>query len=70
MLRIGFVHTYTSDLLDAWLVMAGAVQGAEVQAYHAPYGLALQEASPQSGLVNHKPQVTVLLQAISSRLCP
>lgn len=60
-LRIGFVHTYTSDLLDPWIRMAGAVQGVEVQTYHAPYGLALQEAAPQSGLVGHKPHVTVLL---------
>lgn len=60
-LRLGFVHTYTSDLLDPWVRMAGAVQGVEVQAYHAPYGLALQEAAPQSGLVTHQPHVTVLL---------
>jgi FkbH-like protein len=60
-LRVGFVHTYTSDLLDPWLAVAGAVQGVDVQAYHAPYGLALQEASAQSGLVKHSPHVTVLL---------
>ena len=60
-LRIGFVHTYTSDLLDPWIGMAGAAQGVDVQAYHAPYGLALQEISPQSGLVHHQPHVTVLL---------
>ncbi len=60
-LRIGFVHTYTSDLLDPWLGLAGAVQGVEVQPYHAPYGLALQEASPQSGLIKHQPHVSVLL---------
>lgn len=60
-LRVGFVHTYTSDLLDPWVRMAGAVQGVEVQTYHAPYGLALQEAAPQSGLAGHQPHVTVLL---------
>lgn len=60
-LRIGFVHTYTSDLLDPWLGMAGAVQGVEVQGYHAPYGLALQEASAQSALVQHRSHLTVLL---------
>ncbi|MCA0240629.1 MAG: HAD-IIIC family phosphatase [Proteobacteria bacterium] len=60
-LRIGFVHTYTSDLLDPWLGMAAAVQGTSIKIHHAPYGLALQEAAPQSALVQHKPQLTVLL---------
>jgi FkbH-like protein len=60
-LRIGIVHTYTSDLLAPWLDLAGAVQGMEVQAYHAPYGLALQEAAPNSALVSHQPHLTVLL---------
>lgn len=60
-LRIGFVHTYTSDLLDPWLAMAGAVQGLELSCHHAPYGLALQEASAESALVQFQPHVTVLL---------
>ena len=60
-LRVAFVHTYTSDLLDPWLNLAGALQGLEVQAYHAPYGLALQEAASDSALVQHQPHATVLL---------
>lgn len=60
-LRVAFVHTYTSDLLDPWLALAGAAQGVEVQPYHAPYGLALQEAAPHSALVRHQPHLTVLL---------
>ena len=60
-LRIGFVRTYTSELLEPWIGMAGAVQSVDVHAYHAPYGLAMQEASAQSGLINHKPHLTVLL---------
>jgi FkbH-like protein len=60
-LRIAFVHTYTSELLDPWLELAAAVQDVDLKVYHAPYGLALQEASPQSGLVGHQPHVTVLL---------
>ena len=60
-LRIGFVHTYTSELLDPWLALAGAVQGIDVQAYHAPYGLALAEAAPDSSLVNYAPHITALL---------
>ncbi len=60
-LRVAFVHTYTSDLLDPWLGMAAAVQGLDMQAYHAPYGLALQEAASGSALVQHQPHLTVLL---------
>jgi FkbH-like protein len=60
-LRLAVVHTYTSDLLDPWLAMAGALQGLEVQTYHAPYGLALQEAAPDSALVQHAPAVTLML---------
>ena len=60
-LRLAIVHTYTSDLLNPWLDMAGAVQGLDTAVYHAPYGLALQEASPQSALVRHAPHVTVLM---------
>jgi FkbH-like protein len=60
-LRIAFVHTYTSDLLDPWLGMAAAVQGCRAKVHHAPYGLALQEAAPNSALVQHQPHLTVLL---------
>ncbi|CAN5731611.1 hypothetical protein BH11PSE8_BH11PSE8_06440 [soil metagenome] len=60
-LRIAVVHTYTSDLLDPWFDMAGALQGLDVQCYHAPYGLALQEAAPDSALVAHRPDATLLM---------
>lgn len=60
-LRVAFVHTYTSDLLDPWMDLAGAVQGLDVQCYHAPYGLALQEARPDSALLRFEPHMTVLL---------
>lgn len=60
-LRLGIIHTYTSDLLDPWLAMAAALQGLELQTYHAPYGLALQEAQANSGLVTHEPDLTLLL---------
>ncbi len=59
--RLGIVHTYTSSLLDPWLELAAAVQGVRIDTYHAPYGLALQEAQPDSGLVRHRPDVTLLL---------
>jgi FkbH-like protein len=60
-LRLGIIHTYTSDLLDPWLAIASALQGLELQTYHAPYGLALQEAQQNSGLVTHEPDLTLLL---------
>jgi len=60
-LRIGIVHTYTSNLLDPWLDMSAALQGIEVQTYHAPYGTIMQETGPSSGLVAHQPDITLLM---------
>jgi FkbH-like protein len=60
-LRIGIVRSFTSELLDPWLKLAAALQGLGIDIYHAPYGLSLQEAEPDSGLVSHAPDVTVLL---------
>jgi len=60
-LRLGIIHTYTSDLLDPWLHVEAALQGLELQTYHAPYGLTVQEAQPNSGLVKHAPDMTLLL---------
>lgn len=60
-LRLGILHTYTSDLLDPWLNLAAALQGLALQTYHAPYGLLLQEAQEKSGLAQHQPDVTLLL---------
>ncbi len=60
-LRLGIVHTYTSDLLDPWFGLAAALQRLQVEVYHAPYGLALQEAAPDSALVTHRPDITLLL---------
>lgn len=60
-LRLAVVHTYTSDLLDPWLALAGGLVGLDLQIHHAPYGVALQEASPSSDLVAHRPDVTLLM---------
>jgi predicted enzyme involved in methoxymalonyl-ACP biosynthesis len=60
-LRLGIVHTYTSELLDPWLTLAAALQGLKLQTYHAPYGLSLQEAMANSGLLRHEPDLTLLL---------
>jgi len=60
-LRLAIVHTYTSDLLDPWLNLAASTAGLALQTYHAPYGLALQEAAPGSALVAHQPDITLLM---------
>jgi FkbH-like protein len=60
-LHVAIVHTYTSDLLDPWLNLSGALSGLEVRTYHAPYGLALQEAEPGSPLLAHEPDITILM---------
>jgi FkbH-like protein len=60
-LRLGFVHTYTSDLLDPWLELAASLLGFHIDVYHAPYGLALSDAQADSALVQHKPDVTLLM---------
>jgi FkbH-like protein len=59
--RIGVVHSYTSELLDPWLGLAGALEGLDVKTYHAPYGLNLAEADAKSGLVAHRPDITLML---------
>ncbi len=60
-LRLGVVHTYTSDLLDPWFAFSGALQGFEIEPYHAAYGLNLHEALDGSGLLSHRPDITLLL---------
>lgn len=60
-LRLAVVHTYTSDLLDPWLSMQAALEGFELHTYHAPYGLAMDEASPGSRLVAHQPDICLLM---------
>jgi len=60
-LRVAVVHTYTSDLLDPWLSLTAALQGMTVHTYHAPYGIALDEARPNSALESFAPDVTLFL---------
>ena len=60
-LRLGVVRSYTSELLDPWLGLAGALEGLDVQTYHAPYGLNLAEADAKSGLLAHRPDITLML---------
>lgn len=60
-LRLGVIHTYTSELLDPWLNYSAALEGLSFETYHAPYGVTVQEAMPGSGLAAHNPDVTLLL---------
>ena len=60
-IRLGIVHTYTSELIEPWLHFCAALNQISVELYHAPYGVTLQEASADSGLAAHNPDVTVLL---------
>ena len=59
--RLGIVHTYTSELLDPWLHFTAALNELSLDIYHAPYGTTVQEAGRQSGLSRHAPDVTLLL---------
>ena len=60
-LRVAIVHTYTSELLEPWLDFAAALHGLDLSVHHAPYGLALQEVTPESELVTFAPDVTLLM---------
>jgi len=60
-LKLGVVHTYTSELLDPWLHFSATLNQLGLDIYHAPYGMTVQEAAPTSGLVRHSPDVTLLL---------
>ena len=51
----------TSELLDPWLRLAGALEGLEVKTYHAPYGLNLEESDARSRLVAHSAHITLML---------
>jgi len=59
--RMAFVHTYTSELLQPWLEGAGALLGLAPLTYHAAYGVLHGEAQPGSALAEHRPDITVLM---------
>lgn len=60
-IRLAIVHTYTSELLDPWLHFSAALNQLRLDVYHAPYGVTHQEASENSGLTAHAPDITLLL---------
>jgi FkbH-like protein len=59
--RLGIVHTYTSELLDPWLHFSAALNQLSLDIYHAPYGVTVQAASASSGLAEYAPDITLLL---------
>ena len=59
-LRIAFLRTYTTETLDPWLDFEGELEGFKVVTYHGPFGTIRQEAHAGSGLVQHRPDVTVV----------
>ena len=59
--RLGVIHTYTSELLDPWLRFAAALNGLSLDIHHAPYGVTIQEAQEASALVQFRPDSTLLL---------
>ena len=60
-IQLGIVHTYTSELLDPWLQFSAALNELNPNIYHAPYGVTVQEAEENSGLVKFSPDITLLL---------
>lgn len=60
-LRIGIIHTYSSEMLDPWLAHCAALEGFGLAVHHAPYGLALDQARDGSALVEFAPDLTLLL---------
>ncbi len=59
--RLGFIHTYTSDLLNPWLEFHASIHDIDLDIYHAPYGMNVFEAQAGSGLVQHNPDLTVFM---------
>jgi FkbH-like protein len=59
--RIGVIHTYTSEPLDPYLHFAAALQGLRADLHHAPYGVTVQESQDGSALQAYAPDLTLLL---------
>ncbi len=60
-LRLAVAHSYTSELLNPWFTLAAGLEGLDLQVWHAPYGMLVQQAQENSALVNHRPDVTLLM---------
>ena len=60
-LKLGVLHTYTSEPLEPWLNFESTVHGFAVSTFHAPYGFLHQEAQPGSRLSLYEPDLTLLM---------
>jgi FkbH-like protein len=60
-IRVGVVHTYTSDLLDPWLRFEAQLQGLSASIHHAPYGFTHQAALADSDLAAFAPDLTLVM---------
>ena len=60
-LKLGIIHTYTSDLLAPWLEFHAAIEGIDLTTYHAPYGMNLMEAQLGSALADLEPDLTLFM---------
>lgn len=54
-LRMGVLHTYTTELLQPYWRFEALLQGFDLHLYEAPYGALMQETEPQSGLAAANP---------------
>jgi FkbH-like protein len=59
--NLAIIHTYTSELLDPWFDFHAAINGINLNTYHAPYGMNILEAEPGSRLVQHRPDLTLFM---------
>jgi FkbH-like protein len=60
-LRLGIIHTYTSEPLDPYLGFEAALQGFALAVHHAPYGVVLQETQAGSALREFAPDLILML---------
>lgn len=56
-LRVGVLHTYTTELLRPHWELAALLHGFTLDLYEAPYGSLLPEVQPDSALLRHQPDV-------------
>lgn len=60
-LRVGVLHTYTTELLRPHWELAALLRGFALDLHEAPYGSLLAEVQPDSALLRHQPDVVFAL---------
>jgi FkbH-like protein len=56
-LRVGILHTYTTELLRPHWELTALLRGFALDLHEAPYGSLLAEVQPDSALLRHQPDV-------------